>query len=181
MAGHFFWYAKNWHSLMPMKTISKTIVESNKKLITYQVHGSPWNSGAKYTFVKWMMMAPMPCFDVSYHHVSQDRRTFGGSRNRFAEKSKQSKSFHSLIKKCRSSDAQVLNSILRVRREKKVERNVSIGLPIKQVKAKPANRPCNSQPMNPVNASLLQWSSSSLTVFTIWDDMCAYGVCSDNS
>lgn len=85
MAGHLLWYAKNWQNRMPIKTISKPIVESNRKLITYQVHGSPWNNGAKYTLVKWMIIAPIPCFDVSYHHVSHDRRTLGGSRNRFAE------------------------------------------------------------------------------------------------
>lgn len=43
--------------------------------VTHHVHGSPWNIGARYTLVMWMTMAPIPCLDVSYHHVSHDRRT----------------------------------------------------------------------------------------------------------
>lgn len=86
---------------MPMKTISRPMVESSKKLITYQVHGSPWNNGAKYTLVKWIIMAPMPCFDVSYHHVSHDRRILGGSRNRFpVEKGKVSDFFFCVSVTC---------------------------------------------------------------------------------
>lgn len=50
--------------------------------MTYQVQGSPVYIGAATTLVIWMAKAPMPCFDVSYHHVSHDRRTLRGSQKR---------------------------------------------------------------------------------------------------
>lgn len=103
MVSHWFLFDKYWHNLIPTYTINKPIVESNRKLIMYlktreivrinfvkfslfvflyHVHGSPWNRGAKYTFVMCITRAPIPCFDVSYHHVSQGRRTYGGSQKR---------------------------------------------------------------------------------------------------
>lgn len=59
----------------------------------YQVHGSPLNSGAINTFVMCITRAPIPCLEVSYHHVSQGRRTYGGSQKRFPETKKKKKIF----------------------------------------------------------------------------------------